>query len=598
MPVEQLVVFAVLVLTLAMFIWGRLRYDVVAMMALMIVAVAGLVPSDEVFSGFGHPAVITVAAVLVLSRSLVNAGVIDRIARVVWRVGDNPYVQVTTLTGLVALLSGFMNNIGALALLMPVAITVARRTDRSPSLLLMPLAFGSLLGGMLTLIGTPPNIIIANHRAQAGMEPFRMFDFTPVGLGVALVGVAFISLIGWRLTPRRIEDASSEDFFDIEDYVTEIVIRQDSAYAGRSLRDLMLEMEQEDADVLILGMSRGDDSDLMPPMLSTLEDGDILLVQADPESLVTLLDVADAELVVDTEDDGADERPQVDSLHLREAIVTDESPLVGSTVRSVDVRRRHGVNIVAVGRRGEQLRKPLREIEFELGDILLLQGSSERIQRTCAQLNCLPLVDRGLRLRKPGKMPLTLAIFGAAIALAALGVLPAEIALTGAAVLMIPAGVMSPSEAYDSIDFSIIVLLGAMIPLGTALETTGGAELIAGGLHAVAGAAPLPVSLAVVMVVTMALSNVVNNAAAAVLVAPIAVDLASALGVSADPLLMAVAVAATAAFLTPIGHQSCTLVMSPGGYKFGDYWKMGLPLSILVILTAIPLILWAWPPGA
>ncbi|MFP4248106.1 MAG: SLC13 family permease [Armatimonadota bacterium] len=599
MSVEQIIVFVVLGLTLALFIWGRWRYDVVALMALLFVAVVGVVPSGEVFIGFGHPAVITVAAVLVLSRGLVNAGVVDAIARILWRVGDNTAVQVSALTGLVALLSGFMNNIGALALLMPVAITIARRQGSSPSLLLMPLAFGSLLGGMLTLIGTPPNIIIANYREQAGMEPFRMFDFLPVGVGVAVVGVAFISLIGWRLAPRRVKDTSAEDFFDIHDYVTEVRMRDDSDYAGRSLRELMLEVEEEEGDVLVLGMTRDDDSELMPPMLTTLHAGDILLVEADPESLVTFIEIAGAELVTGGEGGEGDKdelRSAVESLNLSEVIVTEESPLVGRTVRTIDLRRRYGMNVVAVARRGGQIRKPLREIRFQLGDILLVQGSEDAVRRGCSQLQCLPLADRGLQLRRPQSMPLTLGIFGGALALAALGLVPAEVALSGAAVLMLLTGVISPTEAYDSIDFSIIVLLAAMIPLGTALETTGGAELIAGGLFNVAGSAPLVVSLAILMVATMLLSNVVNNAAAAILVAPIAIDLAGALDVSVDPFLMAVAVAASAAFLTPIGHQSCTLVMAPGGYKFGDYWRMGLPVSILVIATAIPLILWVWPP--
>ncbi len=596
MTFEQLVVFVVLGLTLALFVWGRWRYDVVAMMALLVVALGGLVPVRDVFSGFGHPAVITVAAVLVLSRGLVNAGVVDAIAGIIWQVDGNTAVQVTMLTGLVALLSGFMNNIGALALLMPVAIMIARRHSSSPSLLLMPLAFGSLLGGMLTLIGTPPNIIIATYREQAGMEAFRMFDFMPVGLGVTVVGVAFISLIGWRLAPRRVKGTSAEEFFDIHDYVTEVRMHDGSDYAGRALGDLMVDVEEEEADVLVLALSGYEDSELMPPMMTTLDAGDVLLVEADPESLMTLLEVADAELVTGRERDIDRPRPRVESLNLREVIVTEKSPLIGSTFRAMDVRRRYGVNVVALARREGEVRKPIGEVRFELGDILLVQGSQDAIRRASSELQCLPLADRGLQLRRPQNMPLTLSIFGGGMALAALGIVPAEIALSAAAVVMVLTGVLSPAEAYDSIDFSIIVLLAAMIPLGAALETTGGAELIAGGLFGVAGTAPLTVSLIILMMGTMLLSNVVNNAAAAILVAPIAIDLAHAIGVSADPFLMAVAVAASAAFLTPIGHQSCTLVMAPGGYKFGDYWRMGLPLSLLVIATAIPLIMWTWAP--
>lgn len=592
MTAQQLFIFCVLAATLAMFIWNRWRYDIVAVMALLVVALAGLVPPGAVFAGFGHPAVITVAAVLVLSQALVNAGVVGAIARIVWRVGSNTALQVAALTGIVALLSGFMNNVGALALLMPVAITIARRQGGSPSLLLMPLAFGSLLGGMLTLIGTPPNIIIATYREHNGMDPFRMFDFLPVGGGVALMGLVFISLLGWRLTPRRVEATSPDEFFDISDYIAEVRITEESGYVNKPLNELMAAV-QEEAEVLLLGLFRDEQRDPMPPMYTTIRVDDVLLVETDSDGLRALLDIADAELI----NGGGDRaRRDAEELDLREIILTLDSPLVGNTVMTLDLRRRFGVNIVAVARRGGQLREAIKHIRFEAGDILLVQGSGDAVGTACGELACLPLADRGLRLGKPRGMPLTLGVFGAALALAALGLVPAATALVAAAVVIVLAGIITPGEAYKSIDLPIIVLLAAMIPVGEALETSGGAQLIADGLSQVAASTSLGVMLAILMVATMLLSNVVNNAAAAILVAPIAIDLASALGASADPFLMAVAVAASAAFLTPIGHQSCTLVMGPGGYRFGDYWRMGLPLSVLVIAAAIPLILWAWPP--
>lgn len=594
MTAQQLLVFSVLGATLILFIWNRWRYDIVAVMALLVVAVAGLVPTGDVFAGFGHPAVITVAAVLVLSQALLNAGVVDGIARIVWRVGGNTTLQVTALTGIVAVLSGFMNNIGALALLMPVAITIARRQGSSPSLLLMPLAFGSLLGGMLTLIGTPPNIIIAAYREQIGMEPFRMFEFLPVGGGVAVVGVIFISLIGWRLTPKRAVGTAPDKFFDINDYIAEVRIPAGSRFADRPLTELLAAV-QEEAEILVLGLFRDEKRDGMPSIYTPLRAGDVLLVEADSEGIRALLDIADAEMVNGGDGDDTPMR-DAQALNLREVIVTMDSPLVGNTVTAVDMRRRYGVNTLAVARQGGQLREAIKRIRFEVGDILLVQGPEDAVVAACGELACLPLADRGLRLGKPRGMLLTLGVFGAALALAALGLVPAATALVAAALVIVISGIISLGEAYRSLDLPIIVLLAAMIPVGEALETSGGAQLIADGLSQLAASTSLGMMLAILMLATMLLSNVVNNAAAAILVAPISIDLAGALGVSPDPFLMAVAIAASSAFLTPIGHQSCTLVMRPGGYRFGDYWRMGLPVSILVIVTAIPLILRVWPP--
>ncbi len=595
MTAQQLLVFCVLGATLILFIWNRWRYDVVAIMALMAIALAGLIPPADVFAGFGHPAVITVAAVLVLSQALVSAGVVDAIARVVWRLGSNTTLQVSVLTGIVIVLSGFMNNIGALALLMPVAITIARRQGTSPSVLLMPLAFGSLLGGMVTLIGTPPNIIIAAYREQIGLAPFRMFDFLPVGGSVAIAGLVFIGLIGWRLTPRRAAGSAPDKFFDISDYIAEVRIPAGSRFANRPLSEL-LGAVQEEAEVLVLGVIREGWRETMPSVYASLHDDDVLLIEADHDGIRALLDIAGAELVQGSggQDDTAIRDAQ--QLDLREVIVTMDSPLVGATVTALDMRRRYGVNILAVARRGGQLREAIKRIRFEVGDILLVQGGAGAVGQACGELGCLPLAERGLRLEKPRGMLLTLGVFGAALALAALGLVPAAAALVAAALVVVLTGVLSPSEAYRSLDLPIIVLLAAMIPVGEALETSGGAQLIADGLSQIAASTSLGMMLAILMVATMLLSNVVNNAAAAILVAPISIDLAAAIGVSPDPFLMAVAVAASAAFLTPIGHQSCTLVMRPGGYRFGDYWRMGLPVSILVIVTAVPLILRVWPP--
>lgn len=593
MTVDQYLIFGILAAALVVFFSGRWRYDVVAVMALLAATLAGLVPPREAFLGFGHPAVITVAAVLVISRALVNVGVVELIARVLWKIGERPMLQMAALTGAVALLSAFMNNIGALALLMAVAITISRRQGISPSMLLMPLAFGSLLGGMLTLIGTPPNIIIASYRADAGMAPFRMFDFLPVGGAVALAGLLFMILIGWRLTPIRIKGGARDEFSELSDYITEVRIRSNSKFADRPLSELV-EAVQTESELLVLELFRNGEPEPMPPMDTLLRAGNVLLVETDDEGIRALREIAETELV----DGGqaASHEEHIDDLELNRIVITEHSPLVGSTVTSQDVRRRHGINVIAVARQGGHLREQIRRIRFEIDDVLLVQGAGQSVLGACGDLACLPLADRDMGPETPRRVRRTLSIFGVAVTLAAVGVLPAPVAMVTAALVLVLIGVISLSEAYKSIEMPVIVLLAATIPVGTALDTTGGAGIIAAGMARIAASTSVGIMLAMIMVVAMLLAIVVRNAAATVLLAPIALDLANALGASADPFLMAVAIGASGAFLTPIGHPSCTLVMAPGGYRFGDYLRLGLPMSIIVIAVAVPMLLWVWPP--
>ncbi len=604
MTAEQWMIFGLLAVTLVLFVWNRCRYDIVAIGALLAAAFLGLVPFREMFSGFGHPAVITVAAVLVLSRGLLNAGVVDTVARQLTRVGDQPWVQVAALTGVVALASGFMNNVGALALLMPVAIWMARQSGRSPAFLLMPLAFGSLLGGMLTMIGTPPNIIIAEYRAEATGTAFAMFDFLPVGFGIAVVGVIFIALIGWRLTPRRERPAASGELFEISAYLTEVRVPEGNRYVGHTVYELMRELRGE-AEVVVVGLVRGERREPMPAIYEVLRADDILLVEADSDSLKTLLDVTEMELEARVEEaeeqaeqegNGEKRENALGKLALEEAIVTPGSRLVGTTASALELRQRYAVNVLAVARQGVRLSERLDKVQFRAGDILLVQGGEKELPAALSELGCLPLASRGLRITQPRKVILASSLFALALGAVALGWVPAAPALVGAAVAMVLVGLIGPSEVYRGIEWPVIVLLAALLPVGRALETTGGSQLIADGLFALGEAASPAVMLALLMVVVMLLSNVVNNAAAAVLAAPVGIALARSMEAAPDPFLMAVAVGASCAFLTPIGHQSNTLVMAPGGYEFRDYWRMGLPLSLIVIVTAVPLILWIWPP--
>jgi len=592
LTIDQVVVFAILLATLVLFVWGRWRYDLVALGALLLVFVAGLVPGDQVFQGFGHPAVITVAAVLVISRGLLNAGVIDILSRHLAKVGTRPVSQVAALTAIVIVSSGFMNNVGALALLMPVAIWMSRRSGRSPSMLLMPLAFGSLVGGLITLIGTPPNIIIALFREQTGEPAFGMFDFTPVGAGVALAGMLFISLIGWRLTPRREGRSAPEELFEIDSYISEVMIPEDSEFVGQTVFHLTSAMEKE-TEATVVDLVRAGRHLPAPSWYEILKAGDILMVEAVPEDLKTLIDGLGLKLAESKSDPKATLKSE--DVHLMEAVVAVDSSLAGKSASNLYLRRNYGVNLLAIARRGRRLQRRLGQTQLIIGDILLLQGSENALQVLLKEFKCLPLAERGLRIGQPTQVVAAVGIFAGAMLLSTFDVLPVQVAFVAAAVVMILAGLVPLKEIYESIDWPIIVLLGAMFPLGHALESTGGAGLIAEKLLILSGHLPPMGTVAVLLVGTMLLSNVVNNAAAAVLMAPIAITLAEGMAVSADPLLMAVAVGSSCAFLTPVGHQSNALVMAPGGYRFGDYWHLGLPLSIVVIVVAVPLILFFWP---
>ncbi|MGC8120596.1 SLC13 family permease [Marinobacter sp. VGCF2001] len=602
---DQWIVFAVLFITLAAFIWNRLRFDVVAMLALLTVTVSGLVPGDEVFAGFGHPAVITVAAVLVISQGLVNAGVVDQVARLLARAGHNAIVQVLTLTMVVAVCSAFINNVGALALLMPVAIWMSREAGRSPSLLLMPLAFGSLLGGTITLIGTPPNIIIASYR-EAGA--FGLFDFAPVGLAITLTGIVFIALVGWRLTPKREDPSSGEKLFSVGDYLTELELPEGSDYADGTLHNL-LTAGDSDKNLVVLSLIRDDKTIAAPSTFTILREHDVLLVEADTESLGDFLEMTGLVLASGEPDENTEspaEAPGESRRHdaeddlvagdarLIEAVVTPGSGLVGHTANRLNLRERYSVNVVAVARQGQRLKHRLADIRFRSGDILLVQGFEDSLPGNLQALGCLPLAERGLALGREKRLGLASGLFVAAIIGIVAGWLTPPVALVACAVAMVLVGLLDASEAYKAIDWSVLVLLAAMIPVGGALEATGGADLIAHQILAISeGQAPWLV-IAIILVGTMLLSNVVNNAAAAILVAPIALGIASQLGLASDAALMAVAIGASCAFLTPIGHQSNALVMEPAGYRFGDYWRLGLPLSVVVTATAVPLILWFW----
>lgn len=587
---DQILLGVGIVTALVLFIWGKLRHDLIAMIVLLGLVIVGVIPTKEVFTGFGHPAVITVAAALVASQGMRNSGVVDLIGSWAARCGSATMVQATLLTALTAVCSSFMNNVGALAILMPVAVQMARSTKKSPSLLLMPIAFGSLLGGMMTLIGTPPNMIIAEYRATTDSGAFGMFSFLPVGGLVTVAGVAFCGLVGWRLLPLREPSASREALFEVEAYSSELLVASGSKAIGMTLRDLT---QAIDGDITIIGLSREGRHITMPWSRLRFREGDILVVEANASTIKAAIDGFGLKV----QGDKALRKEFLESSEVAvvEAIVEPGGMIVGKSVAELDLRRVYGVNLLAVARRGRRVTERLKSLRLQVSDILLIQGDEKVVPRTLTALGCLPLAARDVGVGRPKRILLATGLLLGAVGLTVSGLLPVEVSLSICALLMALTRLVPLRQTYESIDWSVIVLLAAMLPVGQAMETTGGAERIANLMISVADDAPGWLAIGLLIATCMALSNVINNAAAAILMAPIAAYLARGMDASVDSFLMATAVGVSAAFLTPIGHQSNTLVMGPGGYRFSDFLRLGLPLSLITLVVGTAAILWWWP---
>jgi len=590
MTTDQAILFVLLFIVFVLLIQGRLRYDLVAFIALIAALVLGVVPYEQGFSGFGHPATIIIALVLIISRGLSSSGTIELLARQVNRFSGSLQSHITAMTGIAAALSAVMNNVAALALLIPVDIQAAIKAKRSPALTLMPLSFASILGGLITLIGTPPNIIIAEFRRQTLGEGFSMFDFTPVGLACALAGVLFVALVGWRLLPVERLEESTRGILDVSAYVTELHVPEESPAIGRRVRDL--DEVAEENDVAVIGLIRRGKRLPGQARLAEISAGDILVVEAAPEAM----DKIAGELKLDYQARKEDSSPLgSDDMSVLEVVVPGGASIEGRSAHSLRLQYRYEVTLLGVSREGRQFRERVRHLDIRAGDVLLLYGPNEMLPEVNSRLGTLPLAGGSPDLIRRRKAWLAAGLFGFAIALASLGVLHLPVALAAVVAAFILLNIVPARRVYESIEWPVIVLLGCMIPIGSALESSGGTALIAGAITRLAEGYSPVVVLTLLMIVTMTLSDVMNNTATAVITAPIAVDIATHLQASPDPFLMAVAVAASCAFLTPIGHKNNTLIMGPGGYRFGDYWRMGLPLELLIILVAVPVILWVWP---
>ena len=589
---DQNILFVLLFFVFVFLIWGRWRYDLVAFSALLIAAGVGVIPTNEVFSGFGHPAVIVIALVLIVSRGLSNSGAIELLSRYLIDGSRKLGAHIGIMAGFAAVLSAVMNNVAALALLMPLDMQAAAKAKRSPALSLMPLSFASILGGMITLIGTPPNIVVAEYRGTVMGEPYRMFDFAPVGLAVAIVGVAYVALIGWRLIPfERSQHNTAYELSHLGDYLAEVKVPEGSPAIGQKVRDL--DDIADEHEVEIVGLIRR--GERQPGMARRIDirKNDILVLKATPTGLEAIVGALGLKYARKNNTEGGVFTS--DDASLLEVVVPQGARIDGRSARSLRLMYRHGVTLLGVSRQGKRFINRVHDLEIQAGDILLLLGNNEKLDDIANWLGCLPLAERGLQLTQRKKAGLAVAIFAGAVFLASIGVLYLTVALGIAVVLMVLTGIMPLRQLYQSVEWSVIVLLGSMIPIGIALESSGGTALIASGIVAAASDLSPAMVMVILMIVTMTLSDVMNNVATAVIAAPIGFNIANTLGVNPDPFLMCVAVAASCAFLTPIGHKNNTLIMGPGGYRFGDYWRMGLPLEILVIVIGAPAILWIWP---
>lgn len=589
MTYEQIFLFSLLGVVFIFLIWGKIRYDLVAFSALIIAVVGGVIPAEHAFEGFGQEAVIIIALVLIVSRAMMNAGAVELVARLVIS-ADRPlstHIGIMSIVG--AALSAVINNVAALVMLMSLDIEAAEKGKRSISSSLMPLSFATILGGMITLIGTPPNIVVSQFRERTLGTPFSMFDFTPVGLVCAVIGIAFVALVGWRLLPSKEGAAATGVSQEQGLFVAEATVGEDSKSIGKTPDDLQSVADEH--DITLLGLVRK--GKRLPGFSASTElvAADMLVLEGDPKSIEAFIGAVDLATPGTEEEVGLRGK----SLTLMEAIVPDNARMVGRTALSLGLRNRRGVALLGVARQGRRFREQVRKLPIQPGDVVLLLGPESRVADAAEWLGVLPLAEKSHAVLQRSKAFFAIGVFAAAVAGSVIGLFPLAIALAIVVGIYALFNIVGGREVYESVEWPIIVLLGSLIPLGLALESSGGTVLIANGILSLTGALPTWAILTLLMIVTMTLSDFLNNVATALIAAPVGLSIAQSLQVSPDPFLMAVAVAASCAFLTPIGHKNNTIIMGPGGYRFGDYWRMGLPLEIIIITVSVPAILFFWP---
>ena len=587
---EQILLVAIFCLLFALLLWGKFRYDLVAFSILIISVAIGVVPYNNAFDGFAHPATVIVALVLVVSKGLINSGAIFFIGQKISAFGKNLWGHISIIGFIGAILSAFMNNVAALALLMPIDINKARASNWPPRKTLMPLSFATILGGMATLIGTPPNIIISSIRYEHTGEPFKMFDFFPVGGITAIIGLAFVALFGWRLIPKTSQnDDAGKELMEIASYVSNLTVSQNSLVLGKNLHEIYEAAEK--CDAAVLGIIRNSIRIDKGSRNLKIRENDQLIIDATPESLDEFRSIQKLEFPFKKDRILAES----DNYIPIEVVVTDTSRLLNTSAIKVGLAWRKATVLLGISRKGRPIRKQIRRTIIREGDMLLILVPKESFNEVINWIGCLPLAERGLNITDTSKMTAALSIFFVGLIVASVGLLKLPIVLGLVIILYCLTKIVPPREVYSSVEWPVIILLASVIPLGAALESNGTTEIIVQILTKYASSMEPWLIIAIIMIITMTLSDILNNTATTLVIAPISIQLAQTLNLNTDTFLMAVAVSASCAFLTPIGHKNNTIILGPGGYRFGDYWRMGLVLEVLIIITSIPLLLIFWP---
>ncbi|MBB5667275.1 di/tricarboxylate transporter [Rhizobium leguminosarum] len=587
MRVDQWLSLLIIALMMGAFVWGRYRYDVVAVSSLLVAVIAGIVPAKSAFSGFSDDIVIIVGSALIVSAAISRSGIMDLALRRFSPERRGPRMQLIILVAIVAALSAFVKNIGALAIMIPVAVQMARKSRVSPSMFLMPMSFASLLGGLMTQIGTSPNIIVSRVREEITGQPFTMFDYTPVGLALSVAGVVFLGLF-YKLLPERSRvETSMDEAVAIKNYTTEAKVITPSGAIGRSVSWLQ---KPAGGDAMVTAIIGGGGQRRTPLPDTVLKDGDLLIIEGEQSALDKI--VSEAKLQLSDRKHEAETRQDIGSV---EAIVGEHSRLIGVSAKDVALFHNTGLNLLAVSRRDRRFTERLGEIKIRNGDVVVLQGDLQKLPDLLREWGCLPLVARDLKLGNARNGMIPVMILLATMGATAFGGIPVATAFFAAAFLMVVTGSVPLREVYHHLDAPILIMLAALIPISDSLRTTGTTEIIADLLSRTAEMLPPFGALTLILVAAMAVTPFLNNAATVLVMAPIAATFAAKLGFRPDAFLMAVAIGAGCDFLTPIGHQCNTLVMGPGGYRFGDYARLGLPLSLIVVLVSVPALLAVWP---
>ena len=579
--------FGLVAVMLALFMSGRLRYDVVAALVLLAAVLLGVVGADKAFHGFSNPVIIIIASVLVVSRAIAASSILELAVGSVLRRVSSPSMQVGLMSAAVGFLSAFIKNVGTLGIFIPIAIQTARRSNQPRSIYLMPIAFASLVGGTITKIGTSPNLLISSVAQDLGRKPFGLFDFAAVGFPLTCIAIVFLSF-GWRLLPHRKGRAQAEEAFSLEGYRTELRV-PDDATDPLTIRELE---DRTEGDVSVAAVVRGGHR-YVPDETWPLQPGDELVVLGDPTAVAKFVAASSLEVVGSKELEAPEEKS--DETDVVEVIVTHDSPLVGQTPQTLSLRHRHGLNLFAVRRAGKTETTRLRQHRFQAGDVVLFQGFGQKVDTAVSELGLLPLADRKLTLgqAKSGVLPILFLVV--ALTAVGFGKLDVDVAFFGAAVLCVLFKQISLKDTYGSIEWPVIVMLGCLIPVGEGLKDTGATDIVANLLTNGAQHLSATLTIGLVLLVSMLLTPFLHHAAAVLVLGPVAAEVASRLGLRMEPFLMAVALGCACDFLTPIGHQNNTLVMGPGGYRFGDYWRLGLPLTLMVLFVGTPLIVAVWP---